>query len=173
MTRVYSISTRNRHAPRKFTDAVQSTTPFLLTCLCQTPGRRRLMRGSSAVRLLGFRVWIPPEHGCLSLESVICCQVEVFTSGWSPVQTSPTECGACECDREASTMRILWATRGCRAKENSYVYHVPSYELSCETFHTTFTFSRKVFCTTYFYVSSYLQHHKHSYIQTIARATKL
>jgi hypothetical protein len=98
MTRVYSISTRNRQYVRNFTDAVQSATPFLLACWCRSPGRRRLMRGSSVVRLLGFRVWIPPGHGCLSLESVICCQVEVCMTGWSPMQTSPTECGACECD---------------------------------------------------------------------------
>jgi len=28
----------------------------------------------------------------LSLVSVVCCQVEVYTSGWSLVQRSPTEC---------------------------------------------------------------------------------
>jgi len=150
MTRVYSFTTWKIHAPKNFTDAVQSATPFLLICLCRSPWRHLLMRGSFAVRLLGFRVLIPPGHGCLSLESVICCQVEVFTSGWSPVQTSPTECGACECDREASTERITWATRGCRAKENSYVYHVPSYELSYDTFYTAFTLSRKIFCVIYF-----------------------
>jgi hypothetical protein len=32
-------------------------------------------------------------HGCLSVESVVCCQVEVSESGWSLVQRSPTECG--------------------------------------------------------------------------------
>jgi hypothetical protein len=144
MTRVYSFSTWNRHSPRNWTDAVQSSTPVLLTCLCRSPERRRLMRGSSAVSLLGFRVWIPRGMDvCLSLESVICCQVEVFTSGWSSVQTSLTECGACECDREASTVRIPWATRSCRAKENSYAYDVPSYELLYDTFQTTFTFSWK------------------------------
>jgi hypothetical protein len=41
-------------------------------------------------------------HGCLSLVSVVCCQVEVSASGWSLVQRSPTECGVSECDREAS-----------------------------------------------------------------------
>jgi hypothetical protein len=41
-------------------------------------------------------------HGCLSLVSVVCCQVEVFATGWSLVQRSPTECGVSECDREAS-----------------------------------------------------------------------
>jgi hypothetical protein len=41
-------------------------------------------------------------HGCLSLVSVVCCQVEVSASGWSLVQRSPNECGVSECDREAS-----------------------------------------------------------------------
>jgi hypothetical protein len=36
-------------------------------------------------------------HGCLSLVSVVCCQVEVSVSGWSLVQRSPTECGASLC----------------------------------------------------------------------------
>jgi hypothetical protein len=32
-------------------------------------------------------------HGCLSVVSVVCCQVEVSATGWSLVQTNPTECG--------------------------------------------------------------------------------
>jgi hypothetical protein len=46
-------------------------------------------------------------HGCLSLISVECCQVEVSVLGWSLVQRSPTKCGVSECDREASIMRRL------------------------------------------------------------------
>jgi hypothetical protein len=41
----------------------------------------------------------PLGHGCLT---VVCCQVEVYASGWSLVQGSPAECGVCGCDREAS-----------------------------------------------------------------------
>jgi hypothetical protein len=37
----------------------------------------------------------------LCLMSVVCCQVEVFATGWSLIQ-SPTECRVSECDREAS-----------------------------------------------------------------------
>ena len=33
-------------------------------------------------------------HGCLSVVSVVCCQVEVSATGWSLVQRSPTDCGA-------------------------------------------------------------------------------
>jgi hypothetical protein len=41
-------------------------------------------------------------HGCLSVVSVVCCQVEVYATGWSLVERSPTECGVSECDRKAS-----------------------------------------------------------------------
>jgi len=44
------------------------------------------------------------RHGCLSIVSAGCCQVEVSASGWSLVQRSPTECGMSESDSEASTM---------------------------------------------------------------------
>ena len=32
-------------------------------------------------------------HGCFSVASVVCCQVEVFATGRSLVQRSPTDCG--------------------------------------------------------------------------------
>jgi hypothetical protein len=42
-------------------------------------------------------------HGCLSVVSVVCCQVEVSATSWSLVQRSPTECGVSKaCDHEAS-----------------------------------------------------------------------
>jgi len=47
-------------------------------------------------------VRIPPGHGCLSLCSVVCCQVEVSAKNLSLVQRSPTEYGVSnECDRKA------------------------------------------------------------------------
>jgi hypothetical protein len=54
-------------------------------------------------------------HGRLSVVSVACSQVEVSASGRSHVQRSPTDCGASECDREASTVRRPWPTGGCWA----------------------------------------------------------
>jgi hypothetical protein len=51
-------------------------------------------------------------HGCLSLLSVVCCQVEVSSTGRSLFQRSPTEC-----DGEACKMRRPWPTRGCCAME--------------------------------------------------------
>jgi hypothetical protein len=38
---------------------------------------RSLRRGSATARLLGLWVRIPPGHGCLSVLSVVCCQLEV------------------------------------------------------------------------------------------------
>jgi hypothetical protein len=55
-------------------------------------------------------------HGCLSLVSAVCCQVEVSASGRSLIQRSPTECDVSECDREASIMRRPWPTGGRYAK---------------------------------------------------------
>ena len=52
-------------------------------------------------------------HECLSVVSVVCCQVEVSVSGRSLVQRSPTECSVSEYDRESSIMRSL--TRSCCA----------------------------------------------------------
>jgi hypothetical protein len=48
-----------------------------------------LKRGSAAARLLGLG--FESRRGYLSLVSVLCRQVEVFASGWSLVQKSPTE----------------------------------------------------------------------------------
>ena len=46
--------------------------------------------GRSLAGILGSN---PPRgYGFLSLLSVVCCQVEVFASGWSLVQGSPTKC---------------------------------------------------------------------------------
>jgi len=33
------------------------------------------------------------RHGCLSVVSVVCYQVEVSATGWSLIQRSPTDCG--------------------------------------------------------------------------------
>jgi hypothetical protein len=41
-------------------------------------------------------------HGCLSVVSVVCCQVEVSGRDWSLVQRSPTDCGVSECDGKTS-----------------------------------------------------------------------
>ena len=41
--------------------------------------------------------------GGVDVESVVCCQVEVSSTGRSLIQRSPIECGVSKvCDREAS-----------------------------------------------------------------------
>jgi hypothetical protein len=53
--------------------------------------------------------------------SVSCEGCEVYTSSsWeSLVQSSPTECGVSECDREASTVRRRWPTRAVQPGKRS------------------------------------------------------
>jgi hypothetical protein len=53
---------------------------------------------------------------CLSVVSVVCCQIEVSATNWSLVQRSPTDCGVSLCDLETSWMRRPWPTGGCRSK---------------------------------------------------------
>jgi hypothetical protein len=60
------------------------------------------------------------ERVCLPHLSVACCQVEVSGSGRSLIQSSPTECGVSECDREASIMGRPWPTRGCSTMEGGH-----------------------------------------------------
>jgi hypothetical protein len=36
-------------------------------------------------------------HGCLSVVSVVCCQIEVSATSWSLVQRGPTDCGVSLC----------------------------------------------------------------------------
>jgi hypothetical protein len=57
------------------------------------------------------RLW----HGYLSVVGVLLCQVEISVTGRSVIQRSRTEFGVSECDTEASTMRRLYPTMGCRA----------------------------------------------------------
>jgi hypothetical protein len=50
-------------------------------------------------------------HGCLSVVSVVCCQVEVSATGRSLVQRNPTECSVSGCDLETSDVRRPRPTR--------------------------------------------------------------
>jgi hypothetical protein len=103
----------------------------------QSQWLRGLRRRSVAVRLLGLRVRILPGHGCLSLVSVVCCQVEVSASGWSLVQRSlPSVVYLNECDRESSIMRITVQTsvqRRSKMLESPLkyrVYFLPQFSLT-------------------------------------------
>jgi hypothetical protein len=78
---------------------------------CRYLRLRDLRSGLAAACLLGLRVRILPGAWIyVCCECCVCYQVQVSASGWSLVQRSPTEC-----DREASIMRRLGPSRGCRA----------------------------------------------------------
>jgi hypothetical protein len=53
------------------------------------------------------------SHGCLSIVSVLCYQVDVSASGSSLVQRSPNERVVSQYGREASINRWPWPTRRC------------------------------------------------------------
>ena len=72
---------------------------------------RGLKRVSTADRLLGLRVRIPPGAWSSVFLSRILCVVR--SSDRSLVQRSPTECCASECVCKASTVKRPWPTGGC------------------------------------------------------------
>jgi hypothetical protein len=74
------------------------------------------------------RLW----HGCLSLVSVVRCQVEVSATSWSLVQRRPTECGMSKSVIvKPRKMRRPRPPRGCRGiakKIGTYLRnYTPSY----------------------------------------------
>ena len=108
-----------RPRPLPFTSLIHSLFIISLysrSCRSQWPRRK-------AACLLVLRFESRQGHGCPSLVSVVCCQAEVSTSGWSLVQRSRTECGVPECDREASIIRRPWPTMGRCVLKNSRSYY--------------------------------------------------
>jgi hypothetical protein len=77
------------------------------------------------------------RNGCLSLLSVVRCQVEVSAPSLSLVQRSPTLCGVSECDGEASITRMPLPTRGCRAMKKVLKLH----QVGCSKFRNLSVFS--------------------------------
>jgi hypothetical protein len=76
---------------------------LLIDMYCRSQCPCGLRRRSTAARLLGLWFEFRRRHGCLSVVSVVCCQVEVSATSWSFVQRSPIECGVSKkCDCEAS-----------------------------------------------------------------------
>jgi len=65
-------------------------------CRSQLAARSKVwVCGRSPAEIVGSD---PTEgHGCLSVVSVVCCQVEVSATSRSLVQRSPTDCGASSC----------------------------------------------------------------------------
>jgi hypothetical protein len=81
-------------------------------CICFSSSSHALH--APPIGLLGLRIRNTRGHGCLSLVSVVCCQVEVSAMGWSLIQRSSNECGSSERDRESSITKRPCSTRGCR-----------------------------------------------------------
>jgi len=64
-------------------------------------------------------------HGCLSLVSIVCCQLGVSVLCVSLVQRSPTECSVSECYCEALITRRPWPTRICHAMiQKRFIFHL-------------------------------------------------
>jgi hypothetical protein len=63
---------------------------LVMTKGSQSQWPRGLRRRSAAARMLRLWVLIPLGHGCLSVVSVECCQVEASATSWSLVQRSRT-----------------------------------------------------------------------------------
>ena len=57
-------------------------------------------------------------HGCLSLVSFVCCQVQCPVTGRSPDHMSPTECGVSECKLENSTTRRPGPNKAVEPRKN-------------------------------------------------------
>jgi len=72
---------------------------------------------------------------CLSVVSVVCCQIEVSALGWLLVQRSSTECTVFECGCEASIMRRPWPTGGCCVVEKKNTVRLR--DIKCILFHCT------------------------------------
>jgi hypothetical protein len=80
-----------RHpVPRAFSGIIGLS---VFCCRFQWP--RSLRRRSAAERLLGSWVWIAPGTWTFVSWECLCCQVEVYATGRSLVQRSPTDCGVC------------------------------------------------------------------------------
>ena len=75
---------RNYEANRSFSLCIRTrlkTFKCIMTLQRRSQWPRGLRRGSAASRLLRLWVQIPPTHGCMSVVSVLFCQVEVSASG--------------------------------------------------------------------------------------------
>ena len=77
---------------------MKNNLPFLnqinslsLSIQCRSQWPRSLKGGSAAHACWDCGFESRRGHACLSVVSVVCCQVEVFATGWSLVQRSPTE----------------------------------------------------------------------------------
>jgi hypothetical protein len=129
---------------------------FMYVCVWPIPVAARFkawVYGRTLAGIVGFNS--RRGHGCLSLVSVVYCQIEVFATGWSLVQRSPIECGVSECNREASIMRRPWFTRGCHATGkkcgvwvNMFIYVIRRADCLCFRYWLLLLTSYIICCST-------------------------
>ena len=71
-------------------------------------------------------------HGCLSVFSVVCCQVQDIASGRSLVQRSSPEFGVCECDHETPQWEAMTRNRVEASQENFFFVLLQNGQLETE-----------------------------------------
>ena len=89
---------------------------------CMTHGQKnvKVFSRSQGVGLRPFACWdcgfeSHPGHGCLSVVSVVCCQLEVSATNWSLVKRSSADCGASLCVVKKPRKRGGYSPlRGCK-----------------------------------------------------------
>jgi len=98
--------------------------------MCRSQWLRGLRRRSGCAPLACWDCGFESRrgHGCVSLVSVGCCQVDVTATSRSLFQRSPAECGVSVCDFEISTIRRPRPCKCCWAKKRTL--HVPLFYVS-------------------------------------------
>ena len=95
---------------------------YVCICICRSQWPHGLRRRSTAARLLRLWVRIPPGHGCLSVVSVVCCQVEVSaTHDHSSRGVLPTVMRRCVWSRNLKNEEAM-ARVGPQRYRNIYIY---------------------------------------------------
>ena len=94
--RLCLLNTRFFAVPSVCILALQTIFVFIMY-ISRSQRPRGLRRRSPAPRLPRLWVRIPPGHICLSVVSVVYCQVEVSATSWSLFQRNRTDCGASLC----------------------------------------------------------------------------
>jgi len=97
----------------KQTDVKQGLGVYLYNRNIMSLSGSRLNMGNALLYIAAtstYRTRVPP---CVHIQ---CTIIKLISVELSLAQMSPTECGVSECNREASTMRRPWPTKGCRAK---------------------------------------------------------
>jgi hypothetical protein len=121
ITQTHSATTQNTCC-RNTKTGTQLIKYFVVVFFLRRSQRPRGLRcGCATARLLGLRVRIPPEarmsvsYECCMLSGRGLC-VGLF------IRPEESYRVWCVCDREASTMKRPWPTRGCRAMKERYIF---------------------------------------------------